>query len=238
MSTTGHDGRRVAVVTGAASGIGRAVAEVLSAQGMRVVGISRRMRETETTSPCDVTDEQTVAAVFGRIAERFGRLDVLVNGAAIVAKTEPLEVSVREWEETLRTNVIGTYLCCREAIGIMQRQRYGRIVNISSIAGRWVSRSASLAYTCSKYAVIGLTRQLAVRFGQEGITINCVCPSETATELFLQNVPAQRREAIATANPLRRLAEPVEVARVIGFLASEAASYMNGTVVDVNGGQR
>ncbi len=233
-----RDGNRVAVVTGAASGIGQATVERLRTQSMQVIGVSRRLDDTETTLRCDVTDEASVTRVFEHVLRRFGRVDVLVNSAAIVAKTEPLEVSVREWEETLRTNVIGTYLCCREAIGTMRRQRYGRIVNISSLAGRWVSRSASLAYTCSKYAVIGLTRQLAVRFGQEGMTINCVCPSETLTELFVQNIPLDCRDAMAAANPLRRLAEPEEVAGVIAFLASEAASYMNGAVVDVNGGQR
>ena len=227
----------MAIVTGAASGIGQATAAILRSQSVRVIGVSRRLANTETTMSCDVGDEGSVARVFARVVAQLGRLDILVNSAAIVAKTEPLEVSVEEWESTLRTNVVGTYLCCKHAIAPMRKQRYGRIINISSIAGRSISRSASVVYTSSKYAVIGLTRQLAARFGQEGITINCVCPSETLTELFLKNIPKERQEAMAAANPLRRLAEPEEVARVIAFLASEAASYMNGAVVDVNGGQ-
>lgn len=228
--------RRVAVVTGASSGIGKATAELLCERGVSVIGIARRFADTETTRHADVGDEPSVAEAFRGIVERFGRLDILVNCAGVVTKNGPLEVSVNEWEAVLRTNVIGTYLCCRQALLTMRAQRYGRIVNISSVAGRAYSATASLAYTSSKYAVIGLTRQLAANFGKEGITVNCVCPSETRTEMLLRNVSATRLSTMEAAHPLGRLAEPREIAQAVSFLAQEEASYLNGAVIDVNGG--
>lgn len=227
---------RVAVVTGASSGIGKATVELLRKRGLMTVGLSRHLRDSETTSRCDVQDERSVERAFRRILAHGRRVDILVNCAGIISFRAPLEERLREWEAILRTNVIGTYLCCRTALPIMQRQRFGRIVNLSSIAGRTFSRGASVAYTASKYAVIGLTRQLAARFGEEGITINCVAPSETATGMVLRDVPASARRAIASAHPMGRLARPSEVAHVIDFLTSDAASYVNGAVIDINGG--
>ncbi len=229
-------GQRVAVVTGASGGIAKATADLLKQQGMAAIGLSRSLEATETTLSCDIKDEDSVANAFSEIAKRFGRIDASINAAAVTTTGEPLSATVKEWEETLRTNVIGTYLCCKYAIQEMLKQGTGSIVNISSVAGRSYSLTASVPYTSSKYAVIGLTRQLAARYGREGIRINCVCPSQTRTELLLKHVPADRLETLARANPLGRLAEPVEVAHTIAFLASEAASYINGAVVDVNGG--
>ncbi len=173
---------------------------------------------------------------FHRIVERLGRVDILVNCAGIVSMTDPLRLRLADWEAVLRTNLIGTYFCCKQALSHMRRQRYGRIVNLSSIAGRSYSRSASLAYTSSKYAVIGLTRQLAAQFGKNHITVNCICPSETRSEMLLRAVPRARLRSAARANPLGRLAEPSEVAQAIAFLTSDAASYINGAVLDINGG--
>ncbi len=227
---------RVAVVTGASSGIGKATWELLRERGMTAVGISRTLPNRNGSYRCDIRNEASVNRAFRQIAKRFGRIDILVNCAGVASKKDPLSVSIQEWEQVLRTNLIGSYLCCREAIPFMRRRRYGRIVNISSIAGRSYSRSASVAYTSSKYALIGLTRQLAVAFGREGIRINCVCPSETKSEMLLKNVPARRLKTMASAHPLGRLAEPEEIARVISFLVSDDASYLNGSVIDVNGG--
>lgn len=231
------EGARVAIVTGAATGIGKVIVEELQRQSVTVVGLSRRLSDTETTGRCDITKEPSVRQAFARVLERFGQIDILVNNAAFTARSQPLDVTEGEWESHWRTNVMGSYFCCRQAIQAMRQRRYGRIVNISSMAGRWISRGASVAYTCSKYGVIGLTRQLASAFGRDGITINCVCPSETRTEELLTHIPQERQAIMASASPLGRIAEPVEVARVVGFLASEAASFVNGAIVDVNGGQ-
>ncbi len=228
--------RPVAVVTGGSRGIGKATRELLARRGARAVGLSRHATVSGTMLGCDVRDEASVKQAFARVLKQFGRIDILVNAAGVVATTGPLEVSTREWDEILRTNLIGSYWCCREALLAMRRQRSGSIVNISSIAGRRFSRSASVAYVCSKYAVIGLTRQLAAHAATFGARVNCVCPSETATEMLLANVPAAHRRDMAAANPMGRLAKPEEIARAIAFLASDEASYLNGAVVDINGG--
>lgn len=228
---------RVAVVTGASSGIGRATVERLRERGFRTVGIARRFEDTGSTWRCNVADESDVARVFGGILGAFGRLDVLVNSAGIAASTPPLEVSAKEWDAMLTTNLLGTYWCCKHAIAAMRTRRYGRIVNIGSMAGRSFSRTSSVAYTCSKYGVIGLTRQLAASFGREGITVNCVCPSQTKSEMLLAHVSPDRQHALAEGVPLGRLAAPEEVAEVVCFLAGDGASYVNGAIVDVNGGQ-
>lgn len=182
-------------------------------------------------------DERAVERIFAELVSTFGRIDILANCAGIASIGDPLGLPVEEWEAVLRTNLTGTYLCCRYALIPMRERHYGKIINVSSIAGRSYSRTASVAYTCSKYAVIGLTRHLAASFGKDGININCVCPSQTKTEMLISNVPQAELDRLATSVPLGRLAEPEEIAQTIFFLASDAASYINGAVIDVNGGQ-
>jgi len=237
MSTTGNS-QRVAVVVGASSGIGDATATLLQAKGISTIRLARRLENSDSTRCCDVRDEYAVKDVFLELASQFGRLDILINCAGIASPaSDPLMHEKEEWETIFQTNLFGTYFCCKYAIPIMKRHKYGRIVNLSSIAGRSYSKTASLPYTCSKYGVIGLTRQLAANFGEDGITINCVSPSHTKSEMLLANVSQEQIDSLSTAVPLRRLAEPGEVAQTICFLVSEAASYITGAVVDVNGGQ-
>ncbi len=231
-----NDGRRVAVVVGASSGIGRATAELLRKQNVTTIGISRRLEDTDSTRRCDVRNEQSVERVIKNILSTFGRIDILVNCAGIASLGGPLTLTADEWEDVLKTNLIGSYFCCKHVIPPMRAQSYGRVVNVSSIAGRAYSRTASVAYTCSKYAVIGLTRQLGGIYGKDGITINCVCPTHTKSEMLLANMTLPQLNELAASNPLGRLAEPHEVAEVICFLAGDSASYVNGAVVDINGG--
>lgn len=228
---------QVAVVTGASRGIGKATADLLRRKSVTTIGISRSLADTGWTRRCDVRDERAVERIFAELVSTFGRIDILANCAGIASIGDPLGLPVEEWEAVLRTNLTGTYLCCRYALIPMRERHYGKIINVSSIAGRSYSRTASVAYTCSKYAVIGLTRHLAASFGKDGININCVCPSQTKTEMLISNVPQAELDRLATSVPLGRLAEPEEIAQTIFFLASDAASYINGAVIDVNGGQ-
>lgn len=230
------DAKRFAVVTGASRGIGKVTVELLRTNGIVTIGLSRKLEDSDRTRRCDVRDSDTVQRVFSEIVSTLGQIDILVNCAAVVSIGDPLQISAKEWEEVLHANLLGTYFCCKHAILHMRARRYGKIVNVASIAGRSYSRTASVAYTCSKYAVIGLTRHLAANFGKDGININCVAPSQTMTDTLIANVPKGEIDALAGANPMGRLATPEEVARSIVFLSSDAASYINGAVLDVNGG--
>lgn len=229
--------RKIAVVTGASRGIGLATARLLSARGHLVIGLSRSSRDTRSSLRCDIGDDGSIARAFATILKRHRRVDVLVNCAALAHLGDPLSIPAGDWERVLRVNVTGAYLCAKAALPAMKRRGYGRIVNVSSIAGRSYSRSASVLYTSSKAALLGMTRQLAAGFARHGITVNCVCPSQTETEMLLGATSAAQRKALAAKAPIGRLARPLEVAEAIAFLASEAASYVNGACLDVNGGQ-
>lgn len=222
-------------MTGASRGIGRATVSLFESRGLTTIGVARGLPDGDHTRSLDVGDDDSVKRLCDEIASSFGRLDILVNCAGVASSGDPLKLALADWESALRTNLIGTYFCCKHALPVMQRQGFGRIVNVASIAGRSFSRTASVAYTASKYGVVGLTRQLAATCGRDGVTVNCVAPSQTRTEMLAAASPEQLA-AIAAANPLGRLAEPQEVAEVIGFLVSDAASYVNGAVLDVNGG--
>jgi len=227
---------RVALVTGASRGIGLATTTLLTTRGVTVIGASRHATDGEFSRRLDITDDADVKRVVDDVASAFGRIDVLVNCAGVATTGDPLGLSLEDWDRVLRTNLIGTYSCCRHVIPVMRRHGVGRIVNVASVAGRAYSRTASVAYTASKYGVVGLTRQLAAAFGREGITINCVAPSQVDTEMLAAVATPEQLAAVAAVNPLERLARPEEVAEAIVFLASEGASYINGAVLDVNGG--
>lgn len=209
---------------------------LFAARGVTTIGLSRHPPAGEFSRAVDVADDDGVARVFAEVALTYGRIDILVNCAGLATAAEPLALSVADWDAVLRPNLIGSYLCCKHAIPVMRRRGFGRVVNVGSIAGRSYSKTASVAYTASKYGVIGLTRQLAAQFGRDGITVNCVAPSQTATEMLAEVATPAQRAALAAANPTGRLAEPLDVASAIAFLASDEAAYINGAVLDVNGG--
>lgn len=227
---------KIVVVTGASTGIGKATAELFKERGFTVINLSRSLPDTKFSRCCDVTNSKKVADVFQKLLGTFEKIDVLVNSAGVAATTDPLQISLEEWDVIFKTNVVGSYLCCQQVLPSMCERRYGQIVNVSSLAGRSYSKSSSVAYTASKYAVIGLTRQLAAHFGPMNIRINCICPSHTETEMLMKHVTLKRQAEIAADIPLKRLAKPKEVAESIFFLASDAASYVNGAILDVNGG--
>ena len=244
---------RVALITGASRGIGAATARVIAQRGARLalsartlsdleaVSISIRERGGETTViPCDVLDPDRVSALIESVVRKWGRLDILVNNAGLATPIKPVEeVLPEEWDQTVAVNLRSVFLCTRAAVPVMKRQRYGRIVNVSSLAGRFYSRLSAPQYSSAKAGVQGFTKHMAAELGPFGICVNSVAPSPVLTERVKAKWEARSEEdrrTILAGIPLRRLAQPEEVATVIAFLASDDASYINGVCIDVNGG--
>jgi NAD(P)-dependent dehydrogenase (short-subunit alcohol dehydrogenase family) len=238
--------RRVALVTGAGQGIGRAVAETLAAAGTAVAlndlnpeGITAAVEAIGTNAlalPGDVTDGNTVQAMVERTVSHFGRLDILVTAAGILYPTRFGEIPEAEWRRTIDVNLTAVFLSMQAGARAMKANRYGRIVNLSSTAGKSVSTLGGAHYTASKAGVLGLTRAAAKELAPFGITVNAVCPGLIDTEMVRQNVAGPALERYRTSFPIARLGTPREVADLIGFLASEAAGYVTGAAVDINGG--
>jgi 3-oxoacyl-[acyl-carrier protein] reductase len=242
---------RVAVITGGAQGIGAATARAFAAQGAKVAVLdidgagAKKVADALTAAggravaiDVDVTDEASVGRAIASVATEFGGLDVLVNCAGGYGRLATVEdMPVEEWDRTIALNLRSVFLVSKAAIPHLKRSRAGRIINVSSISGRQVTVSSSPAYGSAKAAVIQLTRFLAQQLGPDGITSNAIAPITTLTP----RVAALRTEAeverIAALVPLKRLAEPEDHAQAMLFLASDAAAYLNGVTLDVNGGR-
>ena len=152
-------------------------------------------------------------------------------------KKNNTESNLDTWNNILQTNLTSAFLLCKNILPYMKKNKYGKIVNISSVAARSYSKTASTEYTVSKYGLIGLTKQLAYNYGRYNINVNCICPSQTQTKMLERNVSKKILEKIKKDNPLKKIAKPDDVANVVKFLCSDNSSYMNGAIVDINGGQ-
>ena len=244
---------RVALVTGASRGIGAATAEVLAKRGARVAVTARTLVDLDRVAggikaaggqalavPCDVLDQEEVEAMVKRVLDEWGRLDILVNNAGLGTPTQPVEtISPSDWDQTVALNLKSAFLCVRAVVPIMKRQQYGRIVSVSSFAGRNFSRISGPQYSAAKAGILAFTKHMAVELGPFGISSNSVAPSVVLTarvKAKWEARPAEEQERVLAGIPLRRLAQPAEVATVIAFLASDDASYVNGACIDINGG--
>lgn len=242
---------RVVAVTGAAQGIGAATARAFAAQNARVAALDIDGAGAKKVADAiaggggqaiavhvDVTDETAVARAIENVTSDFGGLDVLINCAGGYGRLATVEdMPVEEWDRTVALNLRSVFLVSRAAIPHLKRSKAGRIINVSSISGRQVTVASSPAYGSAKAAVIQLTRFLAQQLGPDGITANAIAPITTLTP----RVAALRTEAdierIAALVPLKRLAEPEDHAQAMLWLASDAAAYINGVTLDVNGGR-
>jgi NAD(P)-dependent dehydrogenase (short-subunit alcohol dehydrogenase family) len=237
---------RTALVTGASRGLGRAVAARLLERGASVaVNVRDRARAEATVRELggksvavhgDLEDEGVAASLVSRALTELGRLDILINNAALPFTTRFERITPDEWRRAVELNLTVPFLLTQAAVPAMKAQGYGRIVNISSTAGRMVSTLGGAHYTATKTGLLGLTRAAAKELGVYGITVNAVCPGMIDTELTRESASDEHLERIAKSYPIPRLGTSLEVADVICFAASEAAGYITGATFDINGG--
>ena len=237
---------RVVIVTGAWRGLGRAAAERFHQRGASVaVNVRDGVRAKELAAvigeralpvPGDIAAPDVAEEIVRLTVERFGRIDVIVNNAALARSTRIPDLTVDEWRAALEVNMTAPFLLTKAALPAMRAQKYGRIINISSSAGRMVSTLGGAHYTASKAGLLGFTRAAAKELGKFGITVNAVCPGMIDTELTRENANDELLQNLAASYPVPRLGTPREVADLICFAASEAAGYITGACFDINGG--
>jgi len=222
---------RNAVVTGGVTGIGAAIAKRLKASGARVA-----IWDLDGAPKVDVADAASVDAALKRTLDELGRIDVLVNNAGIAGKNTPtVDYPIDEWERVLRVNLTSQFLCCRAVAPHMVKAKYGRIVNIASIAGKEGNPNA-VAYSASKAGVISLTKSLGKELAQSGVLVNCVTPAAAKTAIFDQ-MTQQHIDYMLAKIPMARFVEVDEIAALVCWLASEECSFSTGGVFDISGGR-
>ncbi|MFL5254993.1 MAG: SDR family NAD(P)-dependent oxidoreductase [Rhodopila sp.] len=245
---------KIALITAAANGIGRATAEIMAREGATVVCVDnhpdRLPAAVEALGPqahgrlCDALDPVQVDVTVDGVVKQFGRIDILVNavgGSTIIAQPSATveEHSLEDWRRVIAFNLDGTFLFTHAVVPVMKQQRSGKIVNLASIAGRGTSVASGSAYAAAKGGIIAFTRKLSFELGPFGINVNAIAPSLTLTERIRPHWNQRSPEAQAAqieATPLRRVAEASDQARVICFLASSDADFVTGLTIDVTGG--
>ncbi|HZP05773.1 MAG TPA: 3-oxoacyl-[acyl-carrier-protein] reductase [Terracidiphilus sp.] len=238
---------RIALVTGASQGIGRACALELAAAGAKVALAARNteklaeaVKEIEAAGgeaaafALDVASEESIKAAAKAVIERFGKIEILVNNAGITRDGLMLRMKRADWDDVLSTNLTGTFLLTQALLSPMLKNRWGRIINVSSVVGR-TGQAGQVNYAASKAGLIGFTRSMAREVASRGITVNAVAPGyiETPMTAVLND---EQRSAMMAQIPLGRPGTDSEIAQCVAFLASDAASYVTGHVLDVNGG--
>jgi 3-oxoacyl-[acyl-carrier protein] reductase len=240
---------RVALVTGASQGIGRATALALARAGARVAAAARNAEKlAEVVAEIaaaggqaialqmDVADAEQIKTGFRQISGKFGKLDILVNNAAITRDGLAVRMKADDWDAVLRTNLTGAHMCAQQALSVMMRARYGRIINVTSVVAE-TGNPGQVNYVAAKAGLIGLTRALAVEIASRNITVNAVAPGFIVSPMTAP-LPQEVKDGLLARIPLGRMGTDAEVAAAIMFLASEEAGYITGAVLDVNGGMR
>ena len=239
--------KRTALVTGASRGIGKACAHALAAAGYRIVLAARSVDKLEDTAAeiraaaaeafvvaMDLTSHESIAAGFKKAASEFGRIDILINNAGITKDGLAVRMKQADWELVLQTNLSGAFYAIQQVLHGMMRERWGRIVNISSVVGE-MGNPGQANYVASKAGLIGLTKSLAQEVGSRNITVNAVAPGFIETEMTHGLTPELKQKMIENT-PLRRMGSPEDVAHAVKFLVSDEAAFITGHVLDVNGG--
>jgi 3-oxoacyl-[acyl-carrier protein] reductase len=238
---------RIAFITGASRGIGRACSLGLSSAGARVVLAARRVDQLEKVAAeirsagrdafvveMDLSVPDSVRSAISKASKEFGRIDILVNNAAITRDGLAVRMKQEDWEAVLATNLTGAFIATQQVLLSMMRERWGRIINITSVVGE-AGNPGQANYAASKAGLIGLTKSLAQEMASRNITVNAVAPGFIDTDMT-QALPPELKEKILAAIPLKRLGTPGDVAAAVKFLASDEAAYITGHVLNVNGG--
>ena len=239
---------RVAIVTGGARGIGKAIALAFVGEGAKVALVDVDKEKLEIlkneiekkkgkviTISRDITKSSEVTVMVDQVRNAFGRVDILVNNAGIIRRGTIETVTEEDWDRVIEVNLKGTFNCCKAVVETMKSQRYGKIVNVSSIAGKLGDITSAPGYGPSKAGIDALTKTLARQLAPYGVNVNAVSPHAIETEMSAQWSEESRKEIIASI-PLGRLGKPEDVANAVLFLASDEASFITGEILDVNGG--
>jgi 3-oxoacyl-[acyl-carrier protein] reductase len=238
---------RIAVVTGASRGIGRACALALAKAGAKVALAARQFDKLEAvaaeiqaaggtafTAEIDLASPDSIKAAFARIAKEFGRVDILVNNGGITRDGLAMRMKREDWDAVIQTNLSGSFFCIQQVLPGMIRERWGRIVNITSVVGE-AGNAGQANYVASKAGLIGLTKSLAQEVASRNVTVNAVAPGFIETDMTAV-LTEQQREGIKNGVPLGRIGQPDDIAAAVKFLCSDEAGYITGHVLDVNGG--
>jgi 3-oxoacyl-[acyl-carrier protein] reductase len=242
---------RVAIVTGAGQGIGRAFARALAASG--AIPVIAEMNEAKATAvaeeiaadggralavACDVSDEASIARLIDTVTGKYGRIDILINNAGIFSTLEmrPFDqIPVAEWERVLRVNLTGPFLCARAVLPAMRKQKRGRIINMASGAVR-LGRPNYLHYIATKSALIGMSLSMSRELGPDGITVNAILPGATFTEIERKTVTPAQKEKIIAMQCIQRAETPTDLVGTMLFLASDASEFLTGQSINLDGG--
>ena len=245
----GSENTRIAIVTGGAQGMGRAVSDLLARNGVSVVINDVNKSAVETVAAeleelglnvkpvaGDVTSSKDVDMLVNETIAEFGSVNILVNNAGVLRPTKVIDIEESEWDFVVGVNLKGTFLCSKAVLPYMQTQKWGRIVNFSSTAGKNVSTVGGAHYTSAKAGILGFTRHLAKESAGYGITVNSVCPGLIDTEMVNSTISEEKKQEYANSFPIKRLGQVREVADLVGFLVSDKAAYITGASIDINGG--
>ena len=238
---------KVSVVTGAGSGIGKEVSIKLSSLGSTVILIGRSRKVTILENKikkrnvksyiCDLSNELSVKDLYKKIIKKYKKVDILINSAGVTASGNIDNTTSEDWQMINDNNGLNTFLCCKYFSKSMKKNKKGKIVNVSSIAGRFRGRTSGLHYAYAKSGLIGFTRQLGAELAKWNINVNCFCPSQTMTSMLKSLITPAIKKELENTIPIRRIATPQEQADVILFLVSEMSDYVAGAAIDSNGGQ-
>jgi len=240
---------KTAIVTGAAQGMGRAIAFALSRRGANVVladldesAAGRVVAELKAEGgsalaiKADVSSADQVQEMVARTIKEFGALHILINNAGVLRPSRVSEITEEEWDFVVNVNLKGTFLCSKAALPFLQKEKWGRIINFSSTAGKSVSTIGGAHYTAAKAGILGFTRHLAREVASEGITVNALCPGLINSDMVRATIPPEKVKSYAASFPIPRLGTCEEVAELALYLCSDAAAYITGASLDINGG--